>query len=98
MNERYLQVTFGGMLAGCAVPALAALNVHAQQTSILSSRVEPGIPYLPPVPSRVRGVRRVSMGRARIFAADQRRQPLGLLFRRAVHDDRTRPEDGDEQC
>jgi len=65
MNERYLQVTFGGMLAGCAVPALAALNVHAQHTSNPSSTVEPGVPYLPPVPSRVCGVRRVSMALAR---------------------------------
>src|SRR5262245_28335453 len=65
MNEGHLQVTFGGMLAGWAVPALAALNVHAQQTSNLSSTVEPGVPYLPPVPSRVCGVRRASMARAR---------------------------------
>jgi len=64
MTERYLQATLGGMLAGCAVLALAALNAHAQQSSNLSTTVEAGVTYLPPVRSGACEVRRVQFSDA----------------------------------
>src|SRR5262249_33252086 len=64
MTERYLQASLGGMLAGCAVLALAALNAHAQQSSNLSTTVEAGVTYLPPVRSGACEGRRVQFSDA----------------------------------